>query len=289
MHLRLRTVSLRLALALLFAGPAQAQTTDYVIGPQDVLSINVWNQADLGGTYTVEADGTFAFPLVGRIGAGAKTIREFEAELTRLLADGYFKKPQVSVSVEDYRSQRIFVVGEVRSPGTYPLTGGMTLIEALASAGSTTATASNEALIVQKKRPTTAWAGDDEGGTGHAGPTLPEDATNADADVISVDVEALQSGRPANNVALRDGDTIFVPRAETIFVVGQVNSPGEFPIRRATTVLQALALAGGVTEFGATNRIRVIRVMQGEPKEVKVKLNDLIQAGDTLVVPERFL
>ena len=271
------------AVITLLAVSAMAQPVDYVIGPKDGLAITVWNQADLGGTYTVEADGTFSFPLVGRVTAGELTIRQFEEELVSLLADGFFKKPQVTVAVQDYRSQRIFVVGEVRDPGTYPLTGGMTLIEALASAGSTTATASNEALIVQAPR-----GGKPRGLSGEeGGPTLPGE--REDAHVVSVDIEALQSGRAARNVALRDGDTIFVARAETVYVFGQVNAPGEFPIRRATTVLQALALAGGVTEFGATNRIKIIRVVQGKQHELKVDLNELVQAGDTIVVPERFL
>ncbi len=289
---RVRTGALTaVVIVILMAPPAGAQLTDYVIGPQDSLAITVWNQADLGGTYTVETDGTFAFPLVGRVPAGGLTIREFEAELIRLLADGFFNTPQVTVAIEDYRSQRIFIVGEVRTPGTYPLTGGMTLIEALASAGSTTATASNEALVVQKVRRPPHGPADlttEAGGDGSGGPTLPDEAQDTDANVITVDIEALQSGGPAQNVALRDGDTIFVARAETIFVFGEVTAPGEFPIRRATTVLQALALAGGVTEFGATNRVRIIRVINDEQQEIKVKLNDFVEAGDTIVVPERF-
>ena len=287
----MRRATLRLYLAvlvpcLLVGSPAGAQPTDYVIGPQDGLAITVWNQADLGGTYTVEADGTFTLPLIGRVQAGGLTLREFEATLIERLADGYFKTPQVTVAVEDYRSQRIFVVGEVRSPGTYPLTGGMTLIEALASAGSTTNAASTEALIVQATRDKTALApGAGDLGEG-SGPTLPGDSD--DAHVISVDIEALQSGRAAQNVALRDGDTIFIPRAETVYVTGNVTAPGVFPIRRGTTVLQALALAGGATEFGATNRIKIIRVVKSEQRELKVKLSDQVHAGDTIVVPERF-
>ena len=280
-RLRLAGVAAGLLLAV---SAAAAQPTDYIIGPQDGLAITVWNQADLGGTYTVEADGTFTFPLLGRVTAGGLTLRAFEAELIRLLGDGIFRKPQVSVAIADYRSQRIFVLGAVRMPGTYPLTGGMTLIEALARAGSTTATASDEALIVRARR--SRAPGDVVLLGDEAGPVLPEEA--GDADVITVDIDALQSGRAAQNAALRDGDTIFVPRAETVYVFGQVTRPGEYPIRRATTVLQALALAGGVTDFGATNRIKVIRIVESEQQEIKVKLNDTVQAGDTIVVPERF-
>lgn len=279
------TIVLTLVAAVAGPPPAAAQVEDYLIGPQDSLAIAVWNQEDLSGEYAVEADGTFTFPLIGRVQAGGLTLRQFEAELTRLLDDGFLKSPQVTVAVEEYRSQRIFVVGQVRDPGTYPLTGGMTLIEALASAGSTTATASHEALIV-KASPAGSAVGRNGAADDTVGPVLPGDAD--DANVITVDIEALQSGRAAQNVALHDGDTIFVPRAETIFVYGEVTSPGEYPVRRATTILQALAVAGGVTQFGATNRIRVIRVEGDQQREIRVDLDDTVQAGDTIVVPERF-
>ena len=106
--------------------------------------------------------------------------------------------------------------------------------------------------------------------------------------VLFVDVEGLQSGEGARNLELHDGDTIFVPGADTVYIFGEVRAPGEYPIRKTTTVLQALALAGGVTDFGATNRVRVIRVVDDEQQEIRVKLNDIVQAGDTLVVPKRF-
>ena len=89
---------------------------DYVIGPQDVLTIQVFDQADLGGKFTVEADGTFTFPLIGRVKAGGLTLRAFESELKKQLADGYFKNPQVTVAVEQYRSQRVFVDGRSAQP-----------------------------------------------------------------------------------------------------------------------------------------------------------------------------
>jgi polysaccharide export outer membrane protein len=89
-------------------------------------------------------------------------------------------------------------------------------------------------------------------------------------------------------VDLRDGDTIYVARAELAYVFGQVKTPGSYPIKTDTTVLQALSLAGGVLPTGAMNRTRVIRTLDGEKKELKVELTDIVQPGDTLVVPERF-
>jgi polysaccharide export outer membrane protein len=254
--------------------PAAAQSAaDYVIGPHDVLTVQVFDQADLGGKYAVEADGTFSFPLIGRVQAGGLTLRAFEIELKKKLSDGYFRNPQVTVAVEQYRSQRVFVMGEVRQPGPVPLTGGMTLIEALARAGSTLPSSSGEVAIVRAPQ-------------GVRGPVMPDAAK--DAEIFRASIRELESGSLAQNIELRDGDTIFVPRAEVIYVFGQVKSPGSYGIQKDTTVLQALSLAGGVTPNGAMGRIKVVRIVNGEKQELKVKLGDIIQPGDTLIVPERY-
>lgn len=251
-----------------------AAPTNYVIGPQDILTITSFDQEDLSNKYPVDSDGTFTFPLIGRVKAGGLTLRELEAELKRLLKDGFFKDPQLSVGVEQYRSQKIHIVGEVRNPGTYPLAGDMSLIEAVARAGSTLPSASGEALVVRARA-----------GQQTSGPVLPK---GDETDVTTVDLKQLQSGAFSQNVSLRDGDTIFVPRAESVYVFGQVRSPGAYPIQRNTTVLQALSLAGGVNERGATGRIRIVRIEKGKTIEVRVKLTDVVRPGDTIMVPERF-
>lgn len=269
------TVSLLLLTGSVMNAAQASQPTNYLIGPQDVLLITVFDQEDLGGKYVVDADGTFTFPLVGRVKVGGLTLRQAEAELRRLLMDGFFRNPQISVAVEQYRSQKIHIVGEVRNAGTYPLTGDMTLIEAIARAGSTLPSASGEALVVRSKL----------GENGGQGPVLP---TDENAEVMAVDLKELQSGALSQNVALKDGDTIFVPRAESVYVFGQVRNPGAYPIQKDTTVLQALSLAGGVTERGATGRIRIVRIEKGKQVEVRVRLTDIVRAGDTIIVPERF-
>ena len=274
MKTTLRSVTLLLVLAVTpLVLRAQAPAGNYLIGPQDVLTIQVFDQADLGGKYIVEADGTFSFPLIGRVKAGGLTLRAFEIELRKKLADGYFRNPQVTVSMEQYRSQRVFVMGEVRAPGPVPLTGDMTLIEALVRAGSTLPSASGEVAIVRAPQ-------------GAKGP-VPPDADQA-ADMVRVNIRELESGSMKQNVALHDGDTIFVPRAESAYVFGQVKSPGAYAIQKDTTVLQALALAGGVTENGARNRIKIVRLVNGEKKEIKVKETDIVKPGDTIIVPEKY-
>ena len=268
-------IALALLLLLASTGGALAQVNNYVVGPSDVLAITVFDQADLGGKFAVEADGTFTFPLIGRLRAGGLTLREVEESLRKELSNGFFKNPQVSVAVEQYRSQRVFIVGEVKNAGTYALTGDMTLIEALARAGSATEAASGEALIVRTKA-----------GARRDGPVLPDQEEGAD--VIRVDIKELQSGKLSQNAQLQDNDTIFIPRAELVYVFGQVKNPGAYPLQKGTTVLQALSLAGGVTDRGATGRIRVARVVRGSKIELKIKLEDDVRPGDTLIVPERF-
>ena len=121
--------------------------------------------------------------------------------------------------MDTYRSQRVFITGEVRTPGTYTLTGDMSLIEALSRAGSTTQFAGNECVIVRAAE-----------GKATAGPLLPNQVEGATT--IRVDLKELQSGGLSQNVPLKDGDTIFVPAAETVYVFGQVKNPGAYPAAR---------------------------------------------------------
>jgi polysaccharide export outer membrane protein len=150
----------------------------------------------------------------------------------------------------------------------------MTLIEALSRAGSTLPSASGEVAIVRAPK-------------GAKGPTLPD--PDKAADILRASIRDLEGGSMKQNVALHDGDTIFVPRAESAYVFGQVKTPGAYSIQKDTTVLQALSLAGGVTENAAMNRIKILRLVKGEEKEIKnVKRTDIVKPGDTIIVPEKY-
>ena len=253
-----------------------AQQQEYRVGAKDILAITVWNQLSLSGKFPVDDEGAVTFPLIGPLQVAGLTLKSVETELKRRLADGFFNDPQVSVSVDEFRSQRVFIVGEVDQPGTFSLTGSLTLIEALSLAKSTSPNAAAEVIVLRPKNKQSGR------------PTLMTDPDKNDAEVIRVDLAALQNGRLSNNITLQDGDTLFVPKAETVFVFGQVRSPGTYRISSDTTVVQVLALAGGVAERGASNRIRIIRVVAGEKKELKANLNDVVRANDTIIVPDRF-
>ena len=249
---------------------AASSVTDYVVGPQDVLTITSYDQADLSGKFTLEADGTFTYPLIGRVSAGGLTLRALEGALKkRLKGEGFFNNPQITVSVETYKSQKIFVVGEVRTPGTYPLSGDMNLVEAIARAV--------DAAERQRR-------GDHRTAKARRGRRCPT-RTRRRRPNGSTCARCRTARSPATCCATA---TRFVPRAESVYVFGQVKNPGAYAVQQKdTSVLQALSLAGGINDRGATTRIRIVRMVAGEKKELKVKLSDLVLPGDTIIVAER--
>jgi polysaccharide export outer membrane protein len=273
------------AFSLFMASDARAQggaasQAAYIIGPRDVLVITSYDQPDLTGKFTVETDGSFTYPLIGRVTVTGMSLREVESALEQeLIRQEFFTSPQVIVAIEQYRSKRVYIVGEVRTPGSYAMSGDMRLVEALALAGSTLPTASSAAVIVSAP----------PGGA----VIEPTPARLAAADesehVRRIDLRQLENGDLSQNVLLNDGDTVFVRRAENVYVFGEVKSPGAYPMRdRQTTVLQALSLAGGVTDRGSMGRLQIVRVVDGQKKEIKPALTDFVEAHDTIVVRQRF-
>lgn len=247
-----------------------SKNANYVVGAQDVLTVTVFNESQLSGRFRVENDGQFNYPFLGRLQAGGETVSEIAAVIQNKLADGYVRSPQVTVEVELFRSQNVFVMGEVRAPGKYTLTGSVTLVEALAQAGSTAPTAGTEVLVLHPRRPNT------------GSPTLPE---SSDADVQRVNLRDIQAGDLSANVTVRDGDTIFVPKAQRFYVTGYVRTPGEYVFEPNLTVLQAISMAGGLTDLASTRRVRIVR----NKKEFGVKVTDSVQPGDTIIVRRRLM
>lgn len=252
--------------------PAAAAPAEYQIGPQDILAISVFGHEDLTQTVVVQADGTLTYPLVGRIPASDKTAKDLERDLTARLGKSFIRNPQVTVAIREYRSKTVLVAGEIGHPGTYPLAGGMTIVEILAKAGPVSPGAAAEVIVVRPK------------GESH-GPVLPSEMTDsALVEILRVNVRAIESGDLSANIVLKPNDTVFVPQAPKVYVSGEVNSPGAYPLTPGTTVRQILSLAGGITEDGSTGRIRVVRTVSGKPHESGIKIDDPVQAGDTLVV-----
>ena len=257
--------------------PKFEEPTEYTMGAEDIVRVSVLGHEDLTQTIVVQADGTFIFPLIGRVKAADLTPKELERKITTLLAQGFVRNPQVTVSVQEYRSKTVFVVGEVSRPGSFPLSGRMTVLELLAKAGPTSA-AGAEVVIVRPKGPV-------------SGPIVPVDLTGAQtqdvssqADLIRINVHDIQMGQLDKNVLIRPNDTVFVTQAPRIFVTGEVRNPGAITFFPGVTVRKAINTAGGFSADAATGKIRVVREVEGKPKELKISIDDPVQPGDTIIV-----
>jgi polysaccharide export outer membrane protein len=276
-----------LVLALQIAPSVQP---NYQVGPQDELRITVFEADGLTGVYRVDDEGFITFPLLGRISVGGATLGAAQEKLRTMLMNGYIRNPQVRVDVQEYKSQSVFVSGEVRAPAEIRMTGGMTLLKALAQAGSPTSSASSELTIARQKRPAagaTPATGDPGAApaSGGAAPSAPAGSGEL-TEVIRVNWRDLQTGR-ANDVALQDGDVIFVPKAQSFFIQGFVRNGGSYVLEPGTTVEQAIALAGGLTDRGTNRGIRATRIVNGKSVEIPLNLADRVQPGDVITLKQR--
>ena len=243
-----------------------AAAEGYVIGPQDNLSIIVSDESELTGKYRVDTDGTISMPYLSRVPLSGLSLADAQAKITSLLKAGFIRNPQVRIEVDQFKARSVLVTGEVRTPGKVPLLGStMSLLEALALAGSPTQNASTDVLIMHPPKP---------------GEKAPEP--------ITVNRKELELGRVGRDLVLLDGDIVNVPVAKRFFISGFIKNPGSFVLDPGTTVGQAIVLAGGLTDRGSDRRISVIRVVAGKPIEVSVKLEEAVQPNDEIKVKSRF-
>jgi polysaccharide export outer membrane protein len=281
---------------------------DYEIGPGDVLKVVVIGQTQMTGDFVVDPEGLVNFPILGKIKASQHTTLELERKMTTLLADGILRRPQVTVSVAEYGSQRVFVTGEVQRPGRYPLKADRTLLALLGDVGALGPNVGHEVVVIRPPRlaspatrppaAETSAAADTAPSTSESPPD-PTDSTAAPnvpglpfvtpgSEVFRISLLELQSGNPEKNIPLIAGDTVYFPKASQVYVMGSVARPGPYRYQEGMTVLQALTIAGGATDRGSAGRTKVVRVVDGKKIEKKVKPTDIVQPEDTLIVPERF-
>jgi polysaccharide export outer membrane protein len=257
----------------------QAVNPAYIVGSNDVLGVKVFGEADLSSQYSVDGDGTISFPFLGRVPVSGKTVQEIEFALTKLLADGYLSKPQISVVITSYRSRAIYVLGEVRNPAKYIIEGQTTLLEVIAQAGSFTPNAAQTINLLRYK--------DGMVGVAAGAPVTPGDPRGAE--ILKINREDLAQGRLQANILLQDGDTIIVPQAEKFYVMGFVKQPGTFVLQPDMTVRQAIAVAGGLTERGSDRRIKIIRKVNNKDVEIDAQLSDIVRPNDTIRVGQRLI
>lgn len=266
----------------------QSRSSDYVIGPEDVLDIDVFNVPELTKTVRVANDGTISLALLGHVQAAGCTTEQLRKELERRWGQSYLENPQVTVFVREFHAQPVSVIGAVERPGIYELRGPRTLIEILSMAGGLAklGTAPGRTIVVTRR-----------GGFGEelqlvAGMNL------VGADKVEINLQRLLYSREAGlNIDIKPFDTVSVSRADIVYVVGDVKRPGGFVLadRENLTVLQALALAEGLNGTASKRQARIIRRnADGSRTEIPVDLTRVLNgksqdlelaANDVLFVP----
>jgi polysaccharide export outer membrane protein len=252
-------------------GAPEKAAPNYVIGVNDSLAISVVDDENmnLSRSYKVAEDGTVTMPYLGRIPAGGQTLQKFQAEVTRRLAEGYINNPQVRVDIDQYKSQSVFVTGAVRTPVKVEMQGNLTLMAALVQAGSPTSDAADEVQITHKNTSRTTAVTPDQ----------------ADAAVTHVKLKDLNLG--AGDLALLDGDIVFVPTAKHFVMTGQVRNPGSYVWNADLTVDKAIALAGGLMDRASTRGISTRRLVAGKMKDVDLNMQSPVLADDVIKIGTR--
>jgi polysaccharide biosynthesis/export protein len=281
-----------LATFLVAFGLAQASAAqDYEIGSGDVLHVIVLEQAELSGDFKVDPEGLLGFPFLGKVKVSGMSTAEVERKLTTLLSEGYLRKPRVAVSIKEFGSQLVYVTGEFKTPGPYSLKADRSLLALLTQVGEMTPNAGHEVIVIRPPGPDFAPPLADDTAApnppaARPGPPIPGELPGSE--IFRINMRELKAGYPEKNILLQAKDTVYVPKAAQVYVLGQVARPGAYRYEEGLTVFQALLAAGGVTERGSNKGVKIVRIVDGKSKDIKPRMDEAVLPEDTIRVPERF-
>ena len=263
-------------LALTLCSSAFAQTSpsatapvapkpESVLGVGDVVKITVYQNPDLTvDGARISENNQINFPLIGNVAIGGLSVTAAEQKIAKMLRDGGFVlRPQVTILVGQIRSSVISVLGQVGKPGRYPIeVVGTKVSEMVANAGGVVPGGADVVTLV---------------GTRNGKPI------KLDIDLPSI----LQSGKAELDMQVENGDVIYVDRAPTAYIYGEVQRPGQFKLERGMTLMQALAQSGGLTPRGTQRGIKVHRRdASGVVTIIELNLNDPVARDDVIYVKE---
>ena len=250
----------------------ESDGSEYLLGPGDVLSLNVWKTPELGGEFKLGPDGMISIPLFGAVKLEGMSRAEAAEVIRKMVFTAYFD-PKVSVNVAQYNNNNIYVLGEVRGAGVYKIEGRATLLQVLTMAGGPLATADMEGCTVIR----------------------------GDRCLFRIDLnDLLKQGNTSLNIPLKANDTIYVPdnSMKSVYVLGEVNNAMMVPVGRGLDLLRALTQAGSMTEDAVMTDVKIIRRHNGRVKiitvdvkrifdEAMIGANIPLQANDIVYVPEK--
>lgn len=259
----------------------------YLLGPDDQISVHVLNVDEIGPQpIRIDMRGNISLPLVGRLHAGNLTVEQLENQIASRLKS-YVLNPTVSVTITEYESQPISILGAVNAPGVHQLQGHKTLFEALSLASGLRPDAGDEVMVTRSKE----W-----GSLPLKGATIDP---SGEYSVAKVSIKSIMEATdPQENIEMKPHDVVSVPKAKMVYVVGSVHRPGGFVLSEKGTisVLQAVSLAEGLEKTASSGKALILRSATASTKREEVPVNlakilsgkssDLqLQANDILFVP----
>lgn len=273
----MRCLRHRLALALVLialatgVATAQGSSSDYQVGPKDLLEIKVLEVPDLSVERRVSDNGALDLPLLGEIPVAGLTAPEIRDRIEKALTSKYMNRANVSVVVKEFANKPVSVLGAVQKPGSLSISGRWTLINAITAAGGITSSAGRKVLVLRR-------------------------ADNDLTDALEIDVDDLFGGTtPFGNIPIQPGDVINIPPRKTlmVFCLGEVKTPGalQFDSDDRLTLLSVIAKAGGLTDRasktihikskGADGRdvektVDFKRIVAGKEQDPAIEPNDVV-------------
>lgn len=257
---------------LVFNRYSRATIDEYIIGPGDVLDIVVLKDDNLTREVTVDKDGNITLPYIKEVAVSGLTSQQAAELIANKLKEGNFLiEPQMTVSVKERLSQKVMVFGVVKRPGVYHLKGKTFVLDLISQIGNVEQLGSK--ITILRKN------------------------VSGEEESIEVDLFALVvKGDLSQNVQILPGDHIVISRiskAQQIYILGEVKNPGPYTVEQDLSVLEALRMAGGFTDFANQGKAKVIREEDGKKRNIIVNLNKVrkgdksadikLQAGDVLV------
>ncbi|MGI4848324.1 MAG: polysaccharide export protein EpsE [Janthinobacterium lividum] len=248
---------------LLCAGLGTAMADDIPLGAGDTVKISVYDHPDLALETRVSEAGMISFPLIGEVLVGGLPATAAERKIAGLLQrGGFLKNAQVNIIVTAAQSQQISVLGAVTRPGRYPIDGRRSMIDILALAGGTITEGSDSVTLLRTR--------------------------NGKIEKQNIDViETVRTADIRKNPELMAGDILYVERAPHFYIYGEIQRAGSYRLERGMTVIQALAIGGGLSARGTERGVRIKRRnAAGVLQELTVDHNDLVQADDVVYIRE---
>jgi polysaccharide export outer membrane protein len=249
------------------ASPMAAQPSEYrleSLGMGDMVRISVFRNPELTTEARVSERGTIVFPMIGELSVTGLTPTEVGNRIAEKLRAGkYVVNPEVTVSIAQVNSRQVSVLGNVQKPGRYPLDSTTAKVtDLLALAGGIAPTGDDRVTVMSTR----------DGKT-----------TRHEIDLAAM----IRSGDLSKNIELNAGDTIYVGRAPMVYVTGEVTRAGAYRVEKDMTVMQAIALGGGITPRGTERGIRIHRKNgDGQIHQRDAKLTDPVQTDDVIFVRE---